>query len=268
MTDSTMSDDMTTGLDDMRDTPIASLYEMALALSSAVDLSQMLAVVLQQVRSALNSDAGLIMLATADGQALRIEAADGDGTEGLIGLECPLDQGINAWIYRTGQPALVQDADSDPRRLHVTGSTDLIRAAVGAPLVADGQVIGTVYAAKREPNSFSPEHLHFLTITASQVAVPITVRGQVLGAIVAQSYEPYAFTERHQRLLSGIASQAAISLQNARLLSELRLVNADLEEMVRTQAYLLHHIAAMAAGQGAVAPSGGVIVDPAHVRST
>jgi GAF domain-containing protein len=364
---------------------MASLYRMASTFSSAVDLDQMLAVVLDQVRSVLCYDSCLISLATADGQALRVEAVDRSGQSGaalpdvaaLVGLEVPLDRGINAWIFREGEPLRIHDANLDPRRLHIEGHTDGIRAALGAPLVVDGETIGTIYATRSEPGSFTSEQLDFLTITASQVAaavqrtrlldracrraeeletllsiaaaiastldvdailqtlyeqagrvmdtssffvalydentgalsfpllynlgerrpafsvglhegtglcgyviqqcqsllirdwavegenvpveptllgepsrswlcVPIMVRGDVLGVLGARSDEPYAFTVRHERLLAGMASQAGISLQNARLVAELKLVNTDLEEMVKTQAHLLDHIEEMA----------------------
>jgi hypothetical protein len=52
------------------------------------------------------------------------------------------------------------------------------------------------------------------------------------------------------RLLSAIADQAGISLQNARMLTELRLVNADLHEMVHAQAHLLHTIQHMSQSRG------------------
>jgi sigma-B regulation protein RsbU (phosphoserine phosphatase) len=270
----------------------------------------------------------------------------------------------------------VEDADLDPRRVHIKGRTESIRAAIGAPLIADGQVIGTIYATRRQPGSFDQAHLDFLTFTAAQVAagvqrarlldqarrraeemetllsiaaamastleqdeilqtiyeqagrimdtsaffvaihdrdgdridfrlvydrgqrlqpfslsfaesqgltaytirtgrpllirnweeerhdaplsaanpvvigeptlswlaVPIVVQDRVLGAIGAQSYRAHAFTARHERLLSAIANQAGISLHNAWLLADLKLVNTDLQEMVTAQAYLLQAI--------------------------
>jgi GAF domain-containing protein len=75
--------------------------------------------------------------------------------------------------------------------------------------------------------------------TLSWLAVPIVIHDRVLGAIGAQSYQAHAFTARHERLLSAIANQAGISLHNARLVADLKLVNTDLHEMVTAQAYLL-----------------------------
>jgi GAF domain-containing protein len=411
---------------------ISSFYEMTAALAGTAELDDMLALVLQLIRPVLAYDACLISLVTAEGQALRIEAVDGhrpgsdtsQGVEGLLGLELPVhgppspsadtpagsrehSSGINSWIYRHGRPVLIDDADHDPRRLHIEGHTEKIRAVVGVPLIAEGLPIGTIYATSQQPGSFTPAHQSFLTITATQVAaavqrarllhraqrraaemetmvsiaaaiassldsegkpaapdhilhtiyqqaghimdtstffvalynpdtdqlhfdpvyhhgerlepfsvtlpesrslaahaigkrsgvstaapilirtradlqkivgdqpleetlprpgdeltfssclvVPIVVQDQVLGAIGVQSEQPYAFTLRHQSLLFAIANQAGISLQNANLLAELKLVNTDLQEMVDAQAHLLQTIHQMVEAQPASKRSG------------
>jgi len=165
-------------VDRVQTQPMASLYEMALALAGTVELDETLGVVLRQVRCVLDYDLCFIALASMDGQRLHIQAADLTGDEqvnggGLLGMELAVDHGINAWIYREGQPALIDDADKDPRRLHVEGVTESIRSAVGVPLIAGGRPIGTIYAARRQPHSFDQVHLHFLTITAAQVAAAV-----------------------------------------------------------------------------------------------
>ncbi len=157
---------------------MASLYEMALALAGTVELDETLRVVLGQVRRVLDYDLCLITLASMDGQRLHIQAADSVGDAqvnggGLLGMDLEVDHGINAWIYREGRPTLIDDADKDPRRLHVEGVTESIRSVVGVPLIADGQPIGTIYATRRQPCSFDQAHLHFLTITGAQVAAAV-----------------------------------------------------------------------------------------------
>ncbi len=355
---------------------LESLYSMTLALAETATLDEMLDVVLKQIHHTLVYDSSFVTLATDDGQALRVRASAGDDAERLLSVEFSIEQGINAWIYREGKPALIGDADTDPRRLHIEGRTEPIRAAIGVPLIVDGQPIGTIYAARRQPHTFTQSHLDFLTMTAAQVAaaiqrahlldqarqraeeletlltigavmastldldevlltiyeqagrvmdtsaffvalydsgsdelrfslvydrderlepfavrfaesqgltayvirtaqpllvrnwelerdglpvepliigdstlswlgVPIIIQDQVLGAIGAQSYEPYAFTNRQLRLMSAIANQAGISLQNARLVSDLKLLNTDLQEMVNAQAHLLQTIEEM-----------------------
>jgi GAF domain-containing protein/anti-anti-sigma regulatory factor len=152
---------------------MASLYEMASSLTNAEDLDEILNTVLAHVHRVLDYDGCLISLASADGQALRVRAAVGQDVESLQGIDLSTDQGINAWIYREGKPTLVHDAETDPRRLHIEGRTEAIRSAVGAPLIANDQIIGTMYAIRREPRAFGEAHLRFLDITATQVSAAV-----------------------------------------------------------------------------------------------
>jgi GAF domain-containing protein len=152
---------------------MASLYAMTSALAQAMDLDEMLSIVLAEVRQVLDYDSCLISLATADGKALRVRAADGRDADRLLGIEYTTELGINAWIYRTGQPTIVGDADTDPRRIHIEGRTDAIRAAIGAPLIADGRPIGTIYITRKQANSFGEADLQFLSVTAAHVAAAV-----------------------------------------------------------------------------------------------
>jgi GAF domain-containing protein len=152
---------------------ITSLYEMTSALAGAIDLDEMLHIVLKQIRLVLEYDICIVSLASSDGEVLRIRAVDGEGAEQMLGMELPAARGINTLIFSQGKPTLVDDADTDPRRLTIEGRTEDIRAAVGVPLIVDGQPIGTIYAACEQPHSFSQEHLDFLTITATQVTAAI-----------------------------------------------------------------------------------------------
>jgi GAF domain-containing protein len=121
----------------------------------------------------LDYDGCILTLATADGKALRVRAVDGKEAESILGIELTSDQGINAWIYREGKPTLIDDADTDPRRVHIEGRTEAVRAAVGVPLVTDSQSIGTIYAFRRQPNAFTEADLNFLSITATHVAAAL-----------------------------------------------------------------------------------------------
>ena len=139
------------------------------------DLDSILAQTLRQIQESLSCDACSVNLLTADGHALQCRAVIGEGARWFLGLDMPVEQGINGWIARERQPVLIADADLDPRRLHINGRTDPIRAVVGAPLVAAGQTVGTIYASARQPGMFTQEHLDFLVSTANRIA-PVVQR--------------------------------------------------------------------------------------------
>ena len=77
----------------------------------------------------------------------------------------------------------------------------------------------------------------------SVLCLPIGNRANLVGALYLEnSLTPYAFTSERVSVLKMLASQAAISLENARLYSELQQENSDRkraeEELRRSEAYL------------------------------
>lgn len=78
---------------------------------------------------------------------------------------------------------------------------------------------------------------------SSWLGVPMKVGERVVGMIGIQSYEqPLAFDEHSERVLLAIARQAAVAIDNARFVSEMRHLNADLQRTLRTQEQLLQTI--------------------------
>ncbi len=67
------------------------------------------------------------------------------------------------------------------------------------------------------------------------LAVPMLRAGELLGVIVIRRDEVRPFTDSHIALLETFADQAAIAIENARLLSELQVKNADLTEALEQQ---------------------------------
>jgi GAF domain-containing protein len=152
---------------------ISSLYEITSALAATVDLDDVLHLILKQVQRVLDYDTAFITLVTSNGQSLRIRAADGKDAAGLLGVEFSLDRGINSWIYREGKAVLLGDTHKDPRRLVIEGRSEAMHAVVGAPLIVDGEPIGTIYAARHKPYAYTEAHLNFLNVTATQVAAAV-----------------------------------------------------------------------------------------------
>lgn len=101
---------------------------------------------------------------------------------------------------------------------------------------------------KNAPRKGMPEgHLP----VRSYLAVPVISRsGEVLGGLFFGHSEPGVFAERSERNLAGLAGEAAIAIDNNRLLderrraeSELRSLNASLEEQVRERTEALNQSA-------------------------
>lgn len=83
----------------------------------------------------------------------------------------PLGQGLIGEVAQTGLPALVRDAENDPRVPQPPKDFPRIRSIMAAPLVARGQISGVlVVVNKRGGGEFSQEDYDLLVALADQAA--------------------------------------------------------------------------------------------------
>ncbi len=179
---------------------LAALDNASRALTSSLELKQVLATIIQEIQDLLKADRAAVLLRDATGDDLVFAAAAGENSEKLIGTRLAINHGIAGWVARERQSALVPEAYQDPR---FWGSAD---ARTGY-------------------------------LTRSVVAVPIKYRGAVWGVIEAINKRDGVFSERDREMLEALASSAAIALENARLYQAEREQTHRLKE---SQARLIH----------------------------
>ncbi len=179
---------------------LAALDNASRALTSSLEIKQVLATIIQEIQDLLKAERAAVLLRDAASDDLVFAAAAGENSEKLIGTRLPINHGIAGWVARERQSALVQEAYQDPR---FWGS-------------ADAQ---TGY------------------LTRSVVAVPIKYRGAVWGVIEAINKRDSGFSERDREMLEALAGSAAIALENARLYQAEREQTHRLKE---SQAWLIH----------------------------
>jgi two-component system, NtrC family, sensor kinase len=179
---------------------LVALGNASRALTSSLELKQVLAAIIREIQDLLKADRAAVLLRDATSDDLVFAAAAGENSEKLIGTRLAINHGIAGWVARERQSALVQEAYQDPR---FWGSADS----------------RTGY------------------LTRSVVAVPIKYRGAVWGVIEAINKREGVFSERDREMLEALAGSAAIALENARLYQAEREQTHRLKE---SQARLIH----------------------------
>lgn len=179
------------------------------AITSSLDLEQVLTTVMEETALVLKTEAGSILLLDEESSELVFEAAVGPRSEKMKGLRFPLGQGIAGWVAREGQPLLVPDVGEDPRFYSdIDGATGFV--------------------------------------TRSVLAVPLKVKGKVIGVIEAVNKTEGDFGQADVALLSSMAQSAAIAIENARLYKDLQ---DRMEELKQTQAQLIQSAKLAAIGE-------------------
>jgi signal transduction histidine kinase len=153
---------------------LSLFYQMAQSMASTYDLSKLLNDAMQLATAVLDASVSALMLVDEESQELVFEYTAGLLESALRKQRTPLDEGIAGWVAAHGIPAIINDAQNDPRfdnRLD-TQTGFLTQSVVCAPIKIRGKTIGVLEALnKRSGQGFDSEDLSLLITTANQAAI-------------------------------------------------------------------------------------------------
>jgi signal transduction histidine kinase len=181
---------------------LETLRAVAQRVTSELQLEALLSEVLSAAVAVVGAAAGSLLLLDDEGGELEFAVVIGGAGASLLGHRMPAEAGVAGWVVTHGEPLVVNDPAADPRFYPE------VSAQVGFP-------------------------------TVSLACVPMAARGKTVGVLeVLNKENGQRFGEDDVSLLMAVASQAAISIENARLYSELaeeRDRILDVEQEVRNQ---------------------------------
>ncbi|MGD2205612.1 MAG: GAF domain-containing protein, partial [Anaerolineae bacterium] len=155
----------------MRGEVADALRTVALLAASGQSLSAVLDAILEQLGRVVNYDSASIALLEERGW--RTIAGRGfPPNSDVIGFVLPADDEKAARMEQMRQPMIIRDVQEDPQWLEVPG-TGHIRSWIGAPLLAQGRMLGTLNLDKTEPGYYQPEDALLVMTFANQAAVVI-----------------------------------------------------------------------------------------------
>ena len=173
------------------------LLEVVRGLTTAPDLESFLQTVISEATELTNSELASILEYDEAAEELRFLAMHWFQRDLLRPMGVPLDGSAAGWVFRRGQPLIIQDARADQRHFKVVDRV-----------------------TKHE--------------TYSLVAVPLIVRGEVVGVLEALNKKDHAhYTEEDLTLLETLAALAAQAIQNVALQRKVRATSIELAELER-----------------------------------
>jgi PAS domain S-box-containing protein len=169
----------------------------ARAFSSTLDLDQVLATVLEEIRNTLNVAACSVWLIDRDKGDLVCRQATGPECDVVRGWHLAPDEGIVGWVVCHGESAVVADTRADDRHYKA------VDQAIGYEL-------------------------------RSILSVPLRITQGVLGAIQVVDTQVGRFTDADLALVEPLAATAAAAIENARLYEEANRLRAFNENIVHS----------------------------------
>lgn len=185
---------------------LSALYEVGKALTSTLDLEQVLPLVMEKAQELLGAEASSLLLIDPGTGELAFQVALGKKGSVVRELRLKKGEGIAGWVALQGRSALVNDVHQDPRFCR----------------------------AVDERTEFT---------TRSLVCVPLLAREQVIGVIeVINRRDGRPFEERDLELLNSLAAQATLAILNARHYQIQRQIGTKLRELDRLKDELVARV--------------------------
>lgn len=154
---------------------LQALCVIAEHLNAALERTELLARVLDDLLVLVCADRGGLLLANAQGQ-LRYEVARQRSGEHLSRKDYPLSRGSVERVWETQEPLLINHPAGDPRLADApSGPAPAIAALMCAPLCVQGKALGVVYVDRTGGGdaTFTADHLDLLAAFCNQAAVAI-----------------------------------------------------------------------------------------------
>jgi diguanylate cyclase (GGDEF)-like protein len=159
---------------------VTVLHELGKALTSTLELDQVLRTIMEKIDEFLRPDTWSLLLVDELRQELYFEIAIGAGSEVLKDIRIKMGQGLAGWVAKSGETVAVPDVSKDTR----------------------------FFAQVDEKTKME---------TQSIVAVPVKFRDHCLGVIeLINCVGADGFGARDKALLEALADYAAIAIENAR----------------------------------------------------
>jgi signal transduction histidine kinase len=173
------------------------LLEVVRGLTTAPDLESFLQTIISEAIELTNSELASVLEYDETAEELRFLAMHWFQRDLLRPVGVPLDGSAAGWVFRRGQPLIIQDTRADQRHFKAVDRV-----------------------TKHE--------------TQSLIAVPLMVRGEAVGVLEALNKKDEAhYTEEDLTILETLGALAAQAMKNANLQRKVRATSVELAELER-----------------------------------
>jgi GAF domain-containing protein/DNA-binding CsgD family transcriptional regulator len=149
------------------------LNHLGQKFSSSLNLSEILAAVLEEVRQMLGAAACSIWLTDPKTDELFCKQATGASSEAVLGWRLKPREGIAGWVVHSGQSLIVKDTRAEKRHFkevdRKTGTE--IRCILGVPLRIRKKVIGVIEVLDTKVDSFSKSDIALMESLAGSAGI-------------------------------------------------------------------------------------------------
>jgi phosphotransferase system enzyme I (PtsP) len=158
-----------------RSTMLDLLHRIVNEVNAASDLSQVLRIIVTQVKQAIGVDVCSVYLTDFESRKHVLMASDGLRSEAVGKVSLPYHRGLIGLVCERAEPVNVADAQNHSRYLFTneTGET-LFKGFLGVPIIQNRKVLGVLVVRQIDMRTFADSEVTFLFTLAAQLAGAIT----------------------------------------------------------------------------------------------
>ncbi len=146
-----------------------ALYEVGKRISSSLDLSEVLNLIIDALQTVVPYDAAAIFLLDEDRNAV-VERTIRGYSPDLDAINLKMGEGISGSAAETGRAIIVSDVSRDDRYLQHRPGT---KSEMAVPILSGDQVIGVFNIENDKANAYNEEAQFLLEAFASQASIAI-----------------------------------------------------------------------------------------------
>jgi len=178
---------------------LSFLVRLAQAAASTQRPDELLALIIREATSAMDTDVCSLYLLSSRGRDLLLTATNGLN-ESMVGkVVMRVGEGITGWVAETKRPAVVADVSREPHWKWVPGlDEDRFHSMLSVPIESGPRLVGVLNVQTAQKREFDSGDIDFLRAIAGQVA-GILERSELQRAMEAQLAEIQLSHDIHER---------------------------------------------------------------------
>ncbi len=190
---------------------LAMLNEACLALTSDLDLEQILTTIMLRTSDVIGVETGSLLLADELSGELVFRISLGGYADRILSQRIPPGQGISGWVFQNGQPLLVPDVRQDARYYpeidHYTGFHT--RSILCVPLKVRGESFGVIELVNKISGEFTADDLHLVESVAALTATAVEQSRMHEWTTSFIMVDPQTHLPNHRLLAEALARESA-----------------------------------------------------------
>lgn len=167
---------------------VANLLAISDADLAHLELDDLLAELLDRIRSILSADTAAILLRDGDSPYLVARAARGLEDEVYQGVRIPIGVGFAGAVAARREPVMLEHVDASTVANRILLEKGLQRM-LGVPLISRDQVLGVLHVGRLSPVPFTEADIELLQVAGQRVTAATNNRYRAIDAAAARLLE-------------------------------------------------------------------------------